>query len=256
MDSGNSVKHVFGLMLVLLAVAGCYGTQTESVASLLEKMTWLRSTHLYGHTCIKVQTDELVIYADPVDLVDMEELPRADIILITHEHPDHFSPQTIAELSKESTTIVHSDSPVVSEAIGGANALALAPGQKATVGDLEIEGIPAYCSAGHTPELRGLGFTLSIDGIQVFWSGDTGLTPEMESLTNVDIAVLNVRKPYSLSGEQVVVFAEVVKPRIVIPIHWMPESDAYGDEEEIEYIRQHIPSTTLLSVLELSGESK
>lgn len=252
----NLAKQAFGLMFVLLPMAGCGGTQAESGASLFERMTWLRSTHPYGHTCIKVQTDERVIYLDPVDLVDIEALPQADIILITHEHPDHFSPRTIARLSKESTIIVHSDSPVISEAIGGANALALAPGQKATVGGFEVEGIPAYGSAGHTPDLRGLGFAFSINGVRVYCSGDTGLTPEMESLSNVDIAVLNVRKPYSLSGEQVVDFAKTVEPGIVIPIHWMPESDAYGDEEEIEYLRQHIPSTTHLSVLELSGQGQ
>lgn len=252
----NPTEQAYGSVLVLLAMAGCNGAQAESAASLVEKMTWLRSTHLYGHTCIKVETDEQVIYVDPVDLVDMAELPQADIILVTHEHPDHYSPRTIAELSKESTIIVHSDSPAISEEIGDANAIALAPGQKTTVGDLEIEGVAAYESAGHPPELRGLGFTFSIDGIRVYCSGDTGLTPDMESLTDVDIAVLNVRKPYSLSGEQVVDFAEVVKPGIVVPIHWMPESDEYGDEAEIEYIRQHISGMTRLSVMELSGQSQ
>jgi L-ascorbate metabolism protein UlaG (beta-lactamase superfamily) len=250
MDNIKLLKLGFGSMLVVLPLAGCSGTQAESTTSLVRKITWLRSTHPYGHTCIKIQTNEQVIYLDPVDLVNIEELPPADIILITHHHPDHFSPRTITALSKESTTIVSSDSPEIIQAIGGANAFALAPGQKASVGGFEVEGIPAYGSSYHPPELRGLGFAFSINGVRIYCSGDTGLTPEMESLSNVDIAVLNVRKPYALSGEEVVEFAEIVKPRIIIPIHWMPENNTYRDEEEIEYIQQNIPHTTLFSVLE------
>jgi L-ascorbate metabolism protein UlaG (beta-lactamase superfamily) len=251
MGSVGPLRLVFGLMPVLLLLAGCSEEQGESITSLVRKIDWLRSTHEYGHTCIKIQTDEQVIYLDPVDLVGIEELPQADIILITHHHPDHLSPRTITALSKESTVVVSSDSPLITQAIGEANVFALAPGEKASLGGLEVEAVAAYGSSGHTRELRGLGFAFAINGVRIYCSGDTGLTPEIKSLSNVDIAVLNVRQPYALSGEDVVEFAEVVKPGVIIPIHWMPDKNTYRDGEEIEYIRKNIPNTTLLSLLEL-----
>jgi L-ascorbate metabolism protein UlaG (beta-lactamase superfamily) len=116
---------------------------------------------------------------------------------------------------------------------------------------LEIEGIPAD-NASHTKDSGHLGFAFSIDGVRVYCSGDTSLNPELKTLSNIDIAVVNVRNPYCLSGKEVVEFAEIVKPHTIIPIHWMPGDDAFRDAQEIEYIRQNIPDTTSFLVLDLS----
>ena len=83
--------------------------------------------------------------------------------------------------------------------------------------------------------------------MQVVTDRDEGLFPAPR---DIDIAVLNVRKPYCLSGKDVVDFAETVEPSVIIPIHWMPEDDTYSDGEEIEHIRQNIPGATRLVVLE------
>ena len=117
--------------------------------------------------------------------------------------------------------------------------------------DLEITGISAY-NASHPKDLGYLGFVFSINDVRIYFSGDTGLNPEMEKLSDIDIAVLNIRKPYSLSGKEVVRFAEILNPEVIIPIHWMPEDNTYRDKEEIEYIQQNIPITTLFSVLDLN----
>lgn len=219
----------------------------DKVAEWVQKITWLRSTHPYGHTAIKIQTDDRVIYLDPVDLVN-QDLPAADIILITHDHADHFSPRTVAALSKDGTTVV--STPKICSTLGETDTVALAPGEKVRVDGLEIEGIPAY-NASHAQASGGLGFILTINDVRLYCSGDTGLNPEMESLAAIDIAVLNVRNPYSLSGAEVVEFAEVVKPRVIIPIHWMPEDNTYCDAEEVQYIQQNMPSPTRLIILEL-----
>ena len=73
----------------------------------------------------------------------------------------------------------------------------------------------------------------------------------MEALTDIGIAVLNVRQPYCLSGEQVVAFAETVKPEVIIPIHWMPSDNTYRDAEQIETIQNNLPGSTELVILVL-----
>ncbi len=225
----------------------------DEVSRLVQKIAWLRSTNPYGHTAIKIQSEERVIYLDPVDLVDVDALPKADIVLVTHDHGDHFSPQTLEVLSKEDTRVVSIEGVV--RALAGWDAVALAPGQTAHVDGVEVEGISAR-NASHPGASGYLGFVLCLEGVRIYCSGDTGLTPEMESLADIDIAVLNVRKPYALSGRDVVRFAGLVKPAIIIPLHWMPEDDTYHDREELEYVRRNMPGTTRLAVLEMTPRSR
>ncbi|MBK9926398.1 MAG: MBL fold metallo-hydrolase [Anaerolineales bacterium] len=220
----------------------------DKVSPMLEKITWLRSTNPYGNTGVLIQAGTKVIYLDPVDLVNAAQLPKADIILITHDHPDHFSAQTITALSNENTKVV-STAGIIST-LGDLSTAPLAPGEKTNVDNLEIEGIASY-NVNHPKTSGFLGFIITIDDTRLYFSGDTDLNPEMESLSNIDIAFLNVRNLYSLSGKNVVSFAETVKPRVIVPIHWMPENNTYKDKEEIEYIQQNIPNTTLLEVLTL-----
>lgn len=219
----------------------------KRIAQVIQKIAWLKSTHQYGHTAIKIQTDEQVIYLDPVDLVNVKELPKADIILITHPHPDHFSPNTITALSKENTKVISIDS----ASLGDMETFTLKPGGKVNLNGLEIESIPAY-NASHTKDSGHLGFAFSIDGVRIYCSGDTSLNPELKALCNIDIAVMNVRNPYCLTGKEVVEFTEIVKPHTIIPIHWIPGDNTFHDAQEIEYIRQNIPDTTSLLVLDLN----
>jgi L-ascorbate metabolism protein UlaG (beta-lactamase superfamily) len=267
-------RQIIGLSLLTVILVGCGGTPVEpvttpaavpptqpsapsdptptdadSVSQLVESITWLRSTNPYGHTAIKIETNGQVIYLDPVDLVDIESLPKADLILITHDHGDHFSPRTVAALAKESTEVVSIEK--ITRTFDDLPAFSLVPGDKVQVQGLEIEGIPAY-NAHHPKTSDYLGFVFSIDGVRIYCSGDTDLQPEIEALSGIDVAVLNVRKPYCLTGEEVVEFAEIVKPAVIIPIHWMPDDDTYGDMQEIEYIQQNMPETTRFVILELS----
>jgi L-ascorbate metabolism protein UlaG (beta-lactamase superfamily) len=221
----------------------------KTVEQVADQIAWLRSTNTYGHTAIKLETEGKVVYLDPVDLVGLDALPKADLILITHDHADHLSVKTVTALSKADTVAV--SIPAIQYSLSGLKFFALAPGETVDADGWRVQGVPAY-NDSHPKELGYLGFLFAVRGVRIYCSGDTGLTPEMESLTGIDIAVLNVRKPYSLSGADVVAFAETVKPKIIIPIHWIPGDKAFGDEAEIEYIRQNMPAATAFRILELT----
>jgi len=220
----------------------------ESVRQLSQNIKWLRSTSPYGHTGIMIQTGEQVIFLDPADLENTAELPKGDIILVTHEHGDHFSSQMVEELSGAGTTIVSIES--VTRQLADLETITLSPGEKVEMNDTQIEGVPAY-NAFHSKGMNHLGFIVTIDGVRVYCSGDTGFNDELKILADIDIVVLNVRKPYALSGEEVIEFVEAVKPKELIPIHWMPDDDTYQDKAQIEFIQENLPGTTELLILEL-----
>ena len=224
-------------------------TNEDKVPQMLKKISWLRSTHPYGHTCVLIRNGDQSIYIDPVDLMNITQLPKADIIFITHDHPDHFSKQTVASLSDENTKVISIEG-IIHTLGNRANTVTLAPGEKVNLDNLEAEGHAAY-NDSHPKASGYLGLIVKIDDVRIYFSSDTSLNPEIEGLSDIDIAVLNVRKPYSLSGEDVVKFGEIVKPKVIIPIHWMPDDDTYQDKEQITYIQQNLPSTISLQILEL-----
>ena len=236
------------LLLGLVLVSNSCSSDSEQ-SPLAGKVTWLESTHQYGHTGIKIEADNLVIYLDPVDLVSIDDLPEADIILITHDHGDHYSPGTIAELSKSSTKVV--SIAVVTDVLTDIDTHTLEPGGSITVDGIEIEGVKAY-NASHPEDLGYLGFLFSVGGDRFYCSGDTSLNSEISALSNIDIAVMNVRNPYSLTGAEVVEFAEAVGPTYIVPIHWMPGDDTFNDSVEIEYIEENLPQSVSLEILELN----
>jgi L-ascorbate metabolism protein UlaG (beta-lactamase superfamily) len=249
MKTKSKLIFAFGLILPALFLAGCTGgASAERVDQIVDQITWLRSTNPYGHTGILIQANDLNIYLDPVDLASIETLPKADIILVTHNQADHFSAETIADLTKDGTVIVAFASPTMSALYP--EAVLLAPGESERVDGINIEAVPAY-NSNHARGMGFVGFLLTIDGVRGYCSGDTELSPEMLALADIDIAMLNVRAGYSLSGEDAADFAEQVGPQVLIPIHWMPEDDTYDDGAQIDILRQDLPATTHLVVLEL-----
>jgi len=237
-------------ILMILLWSGCGWNHARKVTSVAEQITWLKSSHPYGSTCIQLKTDDLVLYLDPVDLVSSDDLPPADIILISHVHSDHFSPRTIAKLSMSNTVVLCSDTSAVTDSLQGMRFLTLSAGEKVEVKGLHFDVVAAQGSAYHDSDLRGIGFLFALDEVRIYLSGDTGLNSEVQKLRDIDIAVLNVRNPYCLTGKDVVRFAEMCKPQIIIPNHWMPDDDSYGDRAEIEYIRKNIAPDVEFRVLD------
>lgn len=178
------------------------------VKEMAEKIVWL------GHDCFRIDASKR-IYIDPYQI---EPGPEADIILITHDHFDHCSPEDVEKIQGKNTVIVtEKDS---AKKLSG-NVKVVAPGESATLEGVKIEAVPAYNTDKdfHPKENGWVGFVVEIDGVRIYHAGDTDLIPEMKDI-DADIALLPVSGTYVMTADQAVDAALAVDPKIVIPMHY------------------------------------
>jgi len=192
---------------------------TETVPStaspaLLENLHWL------GHASFRLDGPP-TIYFDPTNSKD--EWPRADIILISHGHDDHFSLSTVERLSTPETIIITSAG--VAKRLEDRDDLqaevrALQPGERTTVGEVDIEAVPAYnIEKSHHPKESGnLGFVVSLQGERLYFAGDTERIPEMADI-ECDVALLPIDGKYTMDAEEAALAAADIRPKVAIPMH-------------------------------------
>ena len=179
-----------------------------------------------SHASFVMSAPGLVIYNDPVGgkaLYDGQ--PPAALILITHEHQDHFDPETLAALVAADTKLLVN--PAVLEKLPAdlkAKASAIANGEKTTIGTVEFEAIPAYNTTEdrkkYHPQGRDNGYVLTVDGSRVYIAGDTEDIPEMRALKDIDIAFVPMNLPFTMDVDQASSAVAEIKPAIVYPYHY------------------------------------
>ena len=182
--------------------------------------------HALVHASIRIQYDGKEIEIDPVTklgekTIDYSAMPKADYLLVTHEHFDHFNQEAIKMLSADKTRFITNKR--CAEMYGTGEVMA--NGDKMQVADdFTIEAVPAYnTTEGHTqfhPKGRDNGYILTIDGLRIYIAGDTEDIPEMESVKDIDIAFLPCNQPYTMTTEQLVRAAKIIKPRVLFPYHY------------------------------------
>ena len=179
------------------------------VNDVVKNITWL------GHDGFLIKGDGKTIAIDPFQV---EECEPADIILVTHEHYDHCSPEDIRKIQKESTVIV--TEPNSANKLSG-DVRVVQPGDKLTVSGISIEAVPSYNTnkAFHPKQNAWLGFIVTVEGVRIYHAGDTDLIPEMNSF-DVDIALLPVSGTYVMTAEEAVEAAKMIKPKLAIPMHY------------------------------------
>ena len=174
-----------------------------------------------GHGTLMFEIKSKIIYTDPLsNLADYSKMPKADIILITHQHPDHLDVDAIALLSKNSTKIILTSAAFDMLKKG----IVMKNGDKKTIEGLEIEAVPAYnTTEGHEefhPKGRDNGYILTIGKKRIYIAGDTENIPEMASLKNIDIAFLPMNQPFTMLPEQVADASSKINPKILYPYHY------------------------------------
>jgi len=173
------------------------------------QLVWL------GHACFKIKNNELVIYIDPFQIEDGE---KADIILITHDHYDHCSPKDIRKITKEDTIIVCNEACAKKL---NKEVKIIKENESIEVLGVTIKAVPAYNTEKEFhPKGYGLGFVIELGGKRIYHAGDTDFIPEMKNLQNIDVALLPVGGTYTMNAEQAVEAAELIKPKIAIPMHY------------------------------------
>lgn len=182
------------------------------------------------HASFVMSAAGTIIYCDPVGGAEAyADLPPPDLILITHEHGDHFDLETVTAIMGEETRIIAN--PAVHEKLPEelkAKAQAIANGESTDVDEINIEAIPAYNLTEdrlqYHPKGRDNGYVLTIDGRRVYVAGDTEDIPEMRALTDIYIAFVPMNLPYTMDVDQASSAVSEFKPENVYPYH-------YGDSD-------------------------
>ncbi len=178
------------------------------------------------HASLEINYNGVEIQVDPVGMwvkpeTDYATYPKANIILITHEHKDHFDKAAIQDLRTPATSIY------VNPAVYNLykNGIVMRNGDAIDyAGDIRIEAVPAYnTTAGREqfhPKGRDNGYVLTLDGLRIYIAGDTEDIPEMAQLSGIDIAFLPCNQPYTMTPDQLANAAKMFSPKDVYPYHY------------------------------------
>lgn len=175
-----------------------------------------------GHGSLLLAYDGSNIYIDPVNqYANFSKYPKADLILITHEHNDHLDPKAIAALSKPETRIILSEAS--RKKLGHGEVLQ--HGHSIDVAGVTVLAVPAYNITSsrmgyHPRERKDNGYVLSIGSLRIYIAGDTEPIPEMANIGKIDIAFLPMNLPFTMTPTQVAQAARIIKPRILYPYHF------------------------------------
>lgn len=217
------VKGILIMVCVAFAAVsanaqGQFETDTMTTSAGDLKITFI------GHGSLIFTFNGKVIHVDPFSpLADYSKLPKADIILITHEHLDHLDPKAIAMVRTKGTDLVLTKA--CAEKVSGG--IVMKNGDVQTVQGLTIEAVPAYNIVhkrdnGEPFHPRGVGngYIMTFGDKRVYVAGDTENIPEMKSLRKIDVAFLPMNLPYTMTPEMVADAAKAFKPKILYPYHY------------------------------------
>ena len=211
-------------ILFVLCTASLATAQNQFETDIINTTSGDLKITFIGHGTLLFTFSEKIIHVDPYGrLADYSTLPKADIILVTHEHGDHFDFKVIKMLRTEKTSLVLTKS-CTKDISGG---IVLKNGDVQMVQGLKIEAIPAYNIVHKRdneepfhPQGIGNGYIITFGDKRVYVAGDTENIPEMEELGEIDIAFLPMNLPYTMTPEMVADAARMIKPQILYPYHY------------------------------------
>ncbi len=186
----------------------------------------------YGHTTWKIWQDNVIIYIDPVGLTGA--LPDATLVLVSHTHSDHYSSTDINRISGPNTVFLGSADAVRQQGWG----TAMLPGETYTMEGIRITGVPAYNidKTNHPRSNNWLGFIIEFGGLRFYYGGDTDVTPEMQALQDIDVAIIPIGGTYTMDAVEAAAATYDFKPALSLPSHW---GRIVGTSADARYFAEH-----------------
>src|SRR3954468_6172268 len=242
-----SCSQMTVLIVLLSAVRGAAGCQP--IRMLIDAVEWL------GHSGFRVTVGRQRVYIDPYRV--SPEAPKADLILITHGHYDHFSPQDVELLSTRETEVIAPAT--VAERLNG-RVHSIAPGEEIEPGNVRwvaVSATAAYNTSKrnsdgrvfHPREGGWVGYDLNVRGERLYHAGDTDVIPEMDAAHGVDLALLPVSGTYVMTAGEGAEAARRIQPRLAVPMHW---GEHLGTREDADaFLRQAPVEAMILEKAEL-----
>ncbi len=202
------------------------------------KIKWL------GHASFKI-SNKKIIYIDPYKITEKE---KADYILITHSHYDHFSPKDIEKIRQDSTIIISRSD--VAAKLGG-DIRIVNQGDFIDLEDIKVKAVAAYnVDKEFHPRALGVGFIVDIDNKRIYHAGDTDYIREMENknhFIDIDVALLPIGGTYTMNAEEAAKAANTIKPKIAIPMHY---GSIVGTKEDAKKFKELVSKDIKVEILE------
>jgi len=236
-------KICFLLLLFIMTFTFSAAAKEPYAADIIKTSTGDLKVTFIGHGTLMFTFGTKIIHVDPFTKVaDYANFPKADVILITHEHYDHLDLKALALVRTEKTKVVLTEA--CSKQVK--NGIIMKNGDVQTVNGLKIEAIPAYNLVHKRdngqpfhPKGVGNGYIIAFGDKRVYVAGDTENIPEMKSLREIDCAFLPMNLPYTMTPEMVADAAKAFRPKILYPYHFGDTDtskllELLQDQKEIE----------------------
>jgi L-ascorbate metabolism protein UlaG (beta-lactamase superfamily) len=226
------------IFFVAFALQPLNAIQSDTIQTSNGKMV----IQFVGHGSLIIEFNKKEIFIDPFSrLADYSTFKKADLILITHTHPDHLDTVAIGKILKENTSLIYT---AACKKIYGFNGkgIVMENGNQKDMFGIHIEAVPAYNIVGKRPDGQffhpkgeGNGYILTIGGKRIYVAGDTENIPEMKTFKNIDFAFLPMNLPYTMTPEQMADAALMVHPKVLYPYHY-GETDV---SKLVELLKEH-----------------
>jgi len=217
--SDTLIIRCFCLIALVGFVAGSAGyAQKKFQEDVLKTSSGDVTIACIGHGTLMLSHAGKTIHIDPVSMyADYAALPKADLILVTHEHGDHLDAKAIQAASTAATTVIVNQG----SAKALPNAVVMKNGDTRTAAGVNIEAVPAYnLEKTFHPKGNGNGYVLTFGDKRIYVGGDTENVPEIKALKQIDVAFLPMNLPFTMTPDQVADAAKAMRPKVLYPYHF------------------------------------
>ena len=217
-------KHYIIILLFILIFSTSLSAQKQLKKDTIPTSAGNLEVTFVGHGTLMFSFGGKVIHVDPFgNVADYSKMPKADMVLITHDHRDHLDAKALDGIRTDATKTILTEK--CAEKLGGGTAMK--NGDVKTIDGLTIEAVPAY-NLVHMrkngkpfhPKVSGNGYIIKFGDKRVYVAGDTENIPEMKNLKGIDVAFLPMNLPYTMTPEMVADAAKAFKPKVLYPYHY------------------------------------